>query len=106
MDTVVKPRLFPHPDRTSQVLPLADGQLGYAEFGAKDIEQILATMVPNPSVNHVPVMTGAIGREQVREFYTKVFLPQLPSDLEVIPISRTIGQGRVVDEFARWETWD
>lgn len=70
-----------------------------AEFGLKDVEKILATMTPHPSVNHVPVMMGAIGREQVREFYTNYFLPQLPSDLESIPISRTIGQGRLVDEF-------
>ena len=70
-----------------------------AEFGMKDVEQILATMVPHPSVNHVPVMTGAIGREQVRDFYTNVFLPQLPTDIETTPISRTIGQERVVDEF-------
>lgn len=70
-----------------------------SEFGQKDIEKILATMAPQPSVNHVPVMTGAIGQEQVREFYTKVFLPQLPPDLEITPISRTIGQERVVDEF-------
>jgi carboxymethylenebutenolidase len=70
-----------------------------AEFGAKDCEQILATMAPHPSVNHVPVMTGAIGREQVREFYTNAFLPQLPADLETTPISRTIGQGRIADEF-------
>jgi carboxymethylenebutenolidase len=70
-----------------------------AEFGAKDTEQILATMAPHPSLNHVPVMTGAIGREQVREFYSKYFLPQLPEDLVSTPISRTIGQGRIVDEF-------
>jgi carboxymethylenebutenolidase len=70
-----------------------------AEFGAKSSEQALATMGPNPSVNHVPVMTGGIGREQLGEFYSKHFLPQLPPDLETTPISRTIGQGRLVDEF-------
>jgi carboxymethylenebutenolidase len=70
-----------------------------AEFGAKSSEQALATMGPNPSVNHVPVMTGAAGREQLGEFYSKHFLPQLPPDLETTPISRTVGQGRIVDEF-------
>jgi len=70
-----------------------------AEFGARSTDQALATMGPNPSVNHVPVMTGGAGREQLQEFYSKHFLPQLPSDLEVTPISRTIGQGRLVDEF-------
>jgi carboxymethylenebutenolidase len=70
-----------------------------AEFGAKSADQALATMGPHPSVNHVAVMTGGIGREQLREFYTKLFLPQMPADLETTPISRTIGQGRLVDEF-------
>ncbi len=70
-----------------------------AEFGARSPEQALATMGPNPSVNHAPVMTGGAGREQVREFYSKHFLPQIPPDLETTPISRTVGQGRIVDEF-------
>jgi carboxymethylenebutenolidase len=70
-----------------------------AEFGAKSADQALGTMGPNPSVNHVPVMTGGIGREQVHEFYSKYFLPHLPTDMEITPISRTIGQGRLVDEF-------
>jgi pimeloyl-ACP methyl ester carboxylesterase len=43
MDTVVEPRLSPHPDRTSEVLSLADGrQLGYAAFGARDGLPVLA----------------------------------------------------------------
>jgi carboxymethylenebutenolidase len=70
-----------------------------AEFGAKSSEQALATMGPHPTVNHVPVMTGGTGREQLGEFYSKYFLPQLPADLETTPISRTVGQGRLVDEF-------
>ena len=70
-----------------------------AEFQARSPDQALATMGPNPSVLHVPLMIGAIGREQLWEFYAKYFLPQLPPDLESIPISRTVGQGRIVDEF-------
>lgn len=70
-----------------------------AEFGSKSLEQILKTMTDNPSVNHVPVMTGGIGREQLHEFYSKYFLPQLPADMEITPISRTVGQGRIVDEL-------
>jgi carboxymethylenebutenolidase len=70
-----------------------------AEFGAKSSEQALATMGPNPAVHHVPVMMGGIGREQVSEFYSKCLLPQLSADVETTPISRTVGQGRLVDEF-------
>ena len=70
-----------------------------AEFGAKNTEQALATMTAHPIVNMTPLMLGGIGREQIGEFYSKYFLAQLPSDMETTPISRTIGQGRLVDEF-------
>src|SRR5215475_10551016 len=33
------------------------------------------------------------------EFSDKYFLPQIPPDTEVVPVSRTIGQGRLVDEI-------
>ncbi len=43
MDTLVTPRPIPHPDRSSQILALADGrQLGYAEFGAEEGLPVLA----------------------------------------------------------------
>jgi carboxymethylenebutenolidase len=70
-----------------------------SEFGARNTDQTLETMGPNPSINHVPVMTGALGKAQAHEFYSKYFLKQLPADLETTPISRTVGQGRLVDEF-------
>jgi carboxymethylenebutenolidase len=35
----------------------------------------------------------------VYAFYAHYFLPQIPPDLETIPVSRTIGQGRLVDEL-------
>jgi carboxymethylenebutenolidase len=70
-----------------------------AEFGAKSTEQALSTMGPNPSVNMVPLMIGARGRAQLQEFYSKHFLNQIPPDLETMPVSRTVGQGSIVDEF-------
>jgi len=56
-------------------------------------------MVANPRVNQVPVMTGGRGRDGVRDFYAKHFVSQIPPDMEMVPVSRTIGQGRVVDEL-------
>jgi carboxymethylenebutenolidase len=56
-------------------------------------------MVANPRINEVPVAIGGDGLEAVYEFYSKYFLAQLPPDLEIVPVSRTIGQGRVVDEL-------
>jgi carboxymethylenebutenolidase len=70
-----------------------------AEFGAHSPEGALSTMVANPRVNQVPVMTGGQGREQLYEFYAKHFLNQIAPDMEMKLVSRTIGQGRLVDEM-------
>ncbi len=70
-----------------------------SEFGAKSTEQALATMTDNPHVNMVPLMIGGIGREQVQKFYSQHFLSQLPPDMEMVPVSRTVGQDRIVDEL-------
>jgi carboxymethylenebutenolidase len=70
-----------------------------AEFATHSADEAIATMGDEPRVNHIPVMTGGDGREPLREFYAKHFLPQLPPDIEMTPVSRTIGQGRLVDEL-------
>jgi len=69
------------------------------EFVTRSIEDTLATMVDDAYVNHVPVLTGGVGREELREFYSKRFIPQMPPDTELIPISRTIGNDQLVDEM-------
>ena len=69
------------------------------EFGSHDTEDTLATMVEDAYVNHVPVLTGGVGRDQLREFYSKRFIPQMPPDTELVPISRTIGNDQLVDEM-------
>jgi carboxymethylenebutenolidase len=70
-----------------------------SEFVAKSSEQELATMTSEPYVNAVPLMIGGRGRSEAREFYANHFLSQIAPDMELVPVSRTIGQGRVVDEF-------
>ena len=70
-----------------------------AEFSAHSADETVATMVANPRINQVPVMIGGDGKEEVHEFYAKYFLPQIPPDTEIVPVSRTIGQGRLVDEI-------
>ena len=69
------------------------------EFATKDAAGALNTMVPDAYVNHVPVLTGGVGKEQLREFYSKHFIPNMPADTEIVPISRTIGSERLVDEM-------
>jgi carboxymethylenebutenolidase len=70
-----------------------------SEFGARNADLAVETMAENVYVNMVPLMNGGVGREAVREFYAKHFLPQLPPDMEMILISRTVGQERIVDEM-------
>jgi carboxymethylenebutenolidase len=69
------------------------------EFATRDTEDTLMTMVGDAYVNHVPVMTGGVGHDQLREFYSKRFIPQMPPDTSMTPVSRTIGVDRVVDEM-------
>jgi len=69
------------------------------EFATQDTTATLETMVPDAYVNHVPVLTGGVGHEQLREFYSQHFIPKMPPDTEIVPISRTIGSERLVDEM-------
>ena len=70
-----------------------------AEFDAHSADETVATMVGEPLINEVPVMIGGDGKEEVYDFYAKYCLPQIPPDFEIVPVSRTIGQGRLVDEI-------
>jgi carboxymethylenebutenolidase len=69
------------------------------EFATHNTEDTLATMVEDAYVNHVPVLTGGVGRNELREFYSKRFIPQMPPDTEMIPVSRTISEDQLVDEM-------
>jgi len=85
--------------RTEQTLSTAWDEHLASEFAAKSADQALATMTAEPHVNVVPLMIGARGRIELHDFYANHFLSQIPPDMEMLPISRTIGQGRVVDEL-------
>jgi carboxymethylenebutenolidase len=69
------------------------------EFATRDTEDTLETMVADAYVNHVPVLTGGVGHDQLREFYSQRFIPQMPPDTSMTPVSRTIGVDRVIDEM-------
>lgn len=69
------------------------------EFATRDTEATLATMVEDAYVNHIPVLTGGVGKEALREFYGKHFIPKMPPDTTITPISRTVDDGQVVDEL-------
>jgi carboxymethylenebutenolidase len=69
------------------------------EFGTRSTEGTLATMVEDAYVNHIPVLTGGVGKAELREFYSKHFIPHMPPDTTLTPISRTIGDDQIVDEM-------
>jgi carboxymethylenebutenolidase len=69
------------------------------EFATRNTDDTLETMVADAYVNHVPVMTGGVGHDELREFYSQRFIPQMPPDTSMTPVSRTIGVDRVVDEM-------
>ncbi len=70
-----------------------------SEFETCRVEATMDTMFEDPYVNHVPVMTGGVGRDEVRKFYSERFIPQQPPDAEIAFVTRTIGEDRLVDEL-------
>ena len=71
----------------------------YHEFATRDVPATMSTMVDEPYVNHIPTMTGGVGSEQLSRFYKYHFVDANPDDTALIPISRTIGTDRLVDEM-------
>jgi len=69
------------------------------EFITRSTEDTLATMTEEAEVTHVPVLTGGVGKAQIREFYGQRFIPQMPPDTENLLLSRTVGAERIVDEL-------
>jgi carboxymethylenebutenolidase len=69
------------------------------EFAERDAAATVATMADENYVNHMPVMTGGRGRAELLEFYGRHFIPKMPADTQIVPICRTVGQERVIDEM-------
>lgn len=70
----------------------------FAEFVTKNVQDALDTMTEDAYVNNVPLLLGGLGKDGVREFYSKYFVAQMPPDMESSLISRTIGDDRIVEE--------
>lgn len=65
-----------------------------------DLETTMATMTDHPHLNHVPVMTGGVGRDGVRQFYRDHLVGKFfPPDVKIVNISRTVGLDQVVEEL-------
>ncbi len=69
------------------------------EFETHNTEATLDTMVPDSYVNHIPTLTGGYGVEALRVFYSTDFIPTMPPDMAITPVSRTVGEDQLVDEM-------
>jgi len=69
------------------------------EFSTRNTDETLKTMVEDAYVDHVPVLTGGSGQAELREFYATHFIPKMPPDMEMVPVSRTVGSDQLVDEM-------
>jgi len=77
---------------------LWEAHLAY-EFADRDVDATMTTMVAEPYVNHIPTMTGGIGYTDLHRFYLNHFVHNNPEDTNLIPVSRTVGSDRLVDEL-------
>lgn len=65
-----------------------------------DLDTTMETMDADPHLNHVPTMAGGVGREGVRAFYRDHLIGKFfPPDVEMVNVSRTVGEGRIVEEL-------
>src|SRR6202795_3917139 len=69
------------------------------EFTTRDTEATLTTMTDDAYVNHIPVLTGGSGKAALRLFYSRDFIPVMPPDTSLTPVSRTVGEDQLVDEM-------
>jgi carboxymethylenebutenolidase len=76
------------------------------EFEDKDVDATMQTMIKEPYVYHIPVLTGGKGYDEVYTFYSNSFVGKMPSDTKFVRISRTIGKDQVVDELIMTFTHD
>ena len=70
-----------------------------SEFVERNPDAPTLTMSADPHVNHVPTMTGGIGREELKRFYRYHFVDANPPDIAIVPVSRTVGTDSIVDEM-------
>ncbi len=65
-----------------------------------DLDTTMATMSAEPHLNHVPTMAGGVGRDGVRAFYRDHLVGKFfPPDVEIKPVSRTVGEDQIVEEL-------
>lgn len=68
------------------------------EFGVKDVELALSTMVEDASVMHMPTRSGGKGKAELRPYYRDMFIPSIPEQWEHIVTNRVMTENTIVEE--------
>jgi carboxymethylenebutenolidase len=68
------------------------------EFGTKDVELALSTMVEDASVMHMPTRSGGKGKAELRPYYRDMFIPSIPSEWEHTVTNRVLTEDTIVEE--------
>ena len=76
------------------------------EFEAKDADAAVSTMVSDACVMHLPTMSGATGRDALRDYYRDVFIPGIPDGTVNEPLARFVGNDFLVDQAIMQLTHD
>ena len=64
-----------------------------------DLETTMDTMTHHPHLTNVPLITGGVGRKGIQDFYANHLVGKFfPPDVEMINVSRTIGDDQIVNE--------
>ena len=69
------------------------------EFMVKDTQAAIDTMCDEAYVNNVPTLAGGHGKKELLAFYSQNFIPVMPPDTAITPVSRTVGENQLVDEM-------
>jgi len=72
------------------------------EFADRDAASTVATMSDDNYVNHVPVMTGGHGRDEMLTFYGRHFIPRMPADTRLTPVCCLGWRRPAVGSRFRW----
>ena len=68
------------------------------EFGVKDVELALSTMVEDASVMHMPTRSGGKGKAELRPYYRDMFIPSIPAQWEHTVTNRVMTENTIVEE--------
>ncbi len=67
-----------------------------------DLDGTMQTMSANPHLTSVPVKTGGVGYDGVRQFYGEHLIGKFfPPDMENVLVSQTVGINQLVNEGKR-----